>query len=180
MRTGKAGKLSVHLRAARLVLGQRSTESPELTVGFQSTEACHRLQHAGRSPSQSHRHIAPALHVPCYAADRACMFSIALVQASERRSSGGRRSRLIVTAPVRAPGMPATAQVLDIGSHHACSGLWASNAAPPISTSIGTSPRRDATLVTGGHEVRLRVLTVLVRSCEISTVGMAGLMAITS
>ena len=67
---GKSGKLSRRLKTSRLVLGQRSTESRELTVGFQSTEAGLRLQHAGRLPSQSHRRIAPALHVPCHATDR--------------------------------------------------------------------------------------------------------------
>jgi hypothetical protein len=59
------------------MLGQRSTESREQTVGFQSTEARLRLQHAGRCPSQSHRGIAPALHVSFHAADGALHILIA-------------------------------------------------------------------------------------------------------
>jgi hypothetical protein len=55
MGTGKAAKLSKHLKTAKLVLGERSPESREVTVGLQSTEARLRLQHAGSRPSQSHR-----------------------------------------------------------------------------------------------------------------------------
>ncbi len=41
--TGKSGKLSRRLKTSRLVLGQGSAESRELTVGLQSPEACLRL-----------------------------------------------------------------------------------------------------------------------------------------
>ncbi len=67
----KPGKLSRGLMKSRLVLGHSSAERRKLMVGFQAPEACLRLQHAGRRPSQSHRGIAPALQVPCHAADRA-------------------------------------------------------------------------------------------------------------
>ena len=69
--TGRADGLTEQIKAARVVLGQRSTQSRELSVGFQSPEARLRFQHAGRRPSQSHRGVAPMLHVPCDAADRA-------------------------------------------------------------------------------------------------------------
>lgn len=67
---GKSGKLSRRLKISRLVLGQGSAESRELTVDFQSPETRLRLDHTGRRLSQSHRGIAPALHVSCDAADR--------------------------------------------------------------------------------------------------------------
>jgi hypothetical protein len=93
--------LSKHLKTARLVLGERSPESREVTVGLQSTEARLRLQHAGSRPSQSHRGIAPALHVSCDAADCA-LHVLDRVGAGQRpRSSGGRRSRLTVSISSR-------------------------------------------------------------------------------
>jgi hypothetical protein len=50
---GKSVKLSRRRKTSRVVLGQRSPESRQLTAGFQSPEACLRLQHTGRRPSQS-------------------------------------------------------------------------------------------------------------------------------
>src|SRR5215831_14104538 len=46
-----------------LVSCKRSSESGQVLVGFQSTEALGRFQHAGGRPAQRHRGIAPALHV---------------------------------------------------------------------------------------------------------------------
>jgi hypothetical protein len=66
---GKSVKLSRRRNTSRVVPGQRSPESRQLTAGFQSPEACLRLQHTGRRPSRSHRSIAPALHVSYHAPD---------------------------------------------------------------------------------------------------------------
>lgn len=79
------------------MLGQSSTESGKLTMGFEPAEVCLRLQHAGRRPSQSHRGIPPAHHVPYDAPESALQFLVALVHASDRRSSGGTRRRLTVS-----------------------------------------------------------------------------------
>jgi hypothetical protein len=61
-------------------------------VGFQSTEAFGCLHHAGGGPAQRHRGISLSLHVAIDAATVPIMFSIELVQASERLSFAGKPS----------------------------------------------------------------------------------------
>src|SRR5215470_7413360 len=74
-----------------------SSENGQLLVGFQSTDAFGCLHHAGGGPAQRHRGISPSLHVATDAAHVPIMFSIELVQASERRSFAGKPRRLTVS-----------------------------------------------------------------------------------
>jgi hypothetical protein len=64
--------ISVAINSVGDVLGlvsyQRGSEDRQVLVGFQSTEAFDRFQHAGGRPAQCHRSIAPALHVATDAA----------------------------------------------------------------------------------------------------------------
>ena len=66
--------ISVVFKSLGEVLGlmscQRSSENVEVLVGFQSTEALGRLQHAGSGPAQRHRGITPSLHVATDATHR--------------------------------------------------------------------------------------------------------------
>ena len=72
-----------------------SSENGQVLVGFQSTEAFGCLHHAGDGPAQRHRGISPSLHVAADAAHTVpIMFSIELVQASERLSFAGKQRRL--------------------------------------------------------------------------------------
>jgi hypothetical protein len=75
---------------------KRSSENGQVLVGFQSTEAFGCLHHAG-GPAQRHRGISPSLHVATDAAHVPIMFSIELVQASERLSFTGKPRRLTVS-----------------------------------------------------------------------------------
>ena len=76
---------------------ERSSESWQVLVGFQSTEAFGRLQHAGGSPAQCHRGIRHRFTLRQARRTVPIMFSIELVQASERRSFAGSPRRLMVS-----------------------------------------------------------------------------------
>ena len=66
-----------------LVSCQRGSENRQVLMGFQSTETLGRFQHAGGCPAYRHRQ---PLTLRQTRRTVPMMFSIALVQASERRS----------------------------------------------------------------------------------------------
>src|SRR5438445_11969312 len=77
---------------------KRSSENGQVLVGLQSTEAFGCLHHAGGGPAQRHRGVSPSLHVATDAAHGPHhVFSIELVQASERLSFTGKPRRLTVS-----------------------------------------------------------------------------------
>ena len=76
---------------------KRSSENRQVLIGFQSTKAFGRLQHAGGGPAQCHRSISPSLHVATDATHGPHHVLDRVGQASERRSFAGRPRRLTVS-----------------------------------------------------------------------------------
>src|SRR5262245_42455841 len=76
---------------------KRSSENGQVLVGFQSTEAFGCLHHAGGGPAQRHRGISPRFTLRQTRRTVPIMFSIELVQASERLSFEGKPRRLTVS-----------------------------------------------------------------------------------
>ena len=84
------------------VSDKRSPEDRELLVGVQAAEAFSRFHHSSGGPAQRHRSISPSLQPICEQTRRTLpiMFSIELVQASERRRSfaGTPRLKFVIRA----------------------------------------------------------------------------------
>jgi hypothetical protein len=80
-----------------LVSCQCGSEHRQVLVGFQSTEALGRFQHAGGRPAQRITALRHRFTLRLTRRTVPIMFSIALVQASERRSDVGSLSRTMVS-----------------------------------------------------------------------------------
>ena len=78
-----------------------SSEDREQPVGFQTAEALGRFHHAGRRPAERHGSISPSLTLRQTRRNVPIMFSIELVQASDRRSFAGSFRRLTVSISSR-------------------------------------------------------------------------------
>ena len=76
---------------------KRGSENGQIIVGFQSTEALDRLQHPGGGPAQYHRGISPSFTLRQTRRTVPIMFSIELVQATDRLSLRGSPRRLTVS-----------------------------------------------------------------------------------
>jgi hypothetical protein len=80
-----------------LVSCQCGSEHRQVLVGFQSTEALGRFQHAGGRPAQRITALRHRFTLRLTRRTVPIMFSIALVQASERRSGVGSLRRTTVS-----------------------------------------------------------------------------------
>jgi hypothetical protein len=74
-----------------------SSEDRQQPVGFQTAQALGRFHHACRRPAERHGGISPSLHIATDGRTVPIMFSIELVQASDRRSFAGSFMRLTVS-----------------------------------------------------------------------------------
>src|SRR6476469_8805854 len=101
-----------------VVSGKREPQGRKLLVSFEPAKAFLGFVHGHSGPAQSHRGRTPALHIAGDATHGPIIFSMMLVQASERRNSAGRPSLLTVrisSNPSRRLCTSSRAQIRTVG-----------------------------------------------------------------